>query len=400
MQRLNLNAPGCTEFLKQFDHKDVPLAKAILSNVRFVSASEYVQWLQERLRLLGEQDDAPVAFLIVRQLDNKVEDDPFHFAGTTPGSEGRDAHIMKAVAKSSKRKWFVAPNIEKMIEKKVRRIVFICDTVGSGQELTRYVDAVFKNPKIKSWVSNGWIQRIDIAAGVVMDKGASVWSTFVRSVRYSQKVLGASHLQDLNIDAFYNPAPITKHKDFRREQLRALLMDYARTRLSLRKPERFGLGYKKSEGSVVFEPNVPNNLPALLWMDSNNWEPLFRGRSMDRPELFEETDSQSNEQQSQDEHGEHRYRATREERELLDILTKTKSYTQICRRMRDTPASVTRSIECLRRRGWVSAEDELTELGKEVLRLDRERNFDNDIARLAPTEIYIPLARSRGSTDD
>lgn len=400
MQKLKLDAPDIRIFLEQFDEHDKALAISILSNVRLVTASEHVQWLLSNINTLGLDGTGTVAFLIVRQL-NKT-DDPFYFSGKTPGSEGRDAHIVKALTKSKKSHqsnsdWLVAPSLDEMAKKKVRRLVFVCDIVGSGTELTKYVQFVFNHKTIKSWISGGFIKKIDVVASVVMDVGIETWLNFLESTKQNRKLLNTNNLDQLGESALYNPKPITEHPSFSQNELRQFLRNYSNRHYSSDTSKNYSLGYKNSEGSVIFEPNIPNNLPALLWMDGKNWKSLFRGRSMNRPELFEDMQIEPGQREWNTQIKtviiERRYRMSLSQQDILNILNQTRSHARICRELGLPLYHVNQVITELKVRGWVSEELRVTDEGHKALNLNKASKSTQEVAPLSPTEIYIPSAR-------
>ncbi|MGW2322307.1 phosphoribosyltransferase-like protein [Streptomyces sp. NPDC001233] len=158
-----------------------------------------------------------------------------------------------------------AMTIDLLQKRRARSLVFVSDYAGSGEESLAYARAWLRNATIRSWRSLKLI-RLHLVLFAATTAG-------LRRIRASGLYDGVSVLHrgmDLPSAQW--------HKD-ELGRIRKLCEDYARR-------TEDGPGWSGSEGLLVFEHTVPNNLPSILRQakgrtrrPDGQWAPFFEHRT-------------------------------------------------------------------------------------------------------------------------
>ncbi|MFF3366332.1 hypothetical protein ACFYV0_33245 [Streptomyces misionensis] len=263
------------EWLTNFGPGDTETARQLLDSLHIVSETTFRQGLLEHLGsvLAGEASlEKPAALYGVRSCEptdtmfiNKVS--PQVSGGDGGGSELIVQNIIRDVQRSLDTSVVTrnAMTIDLLRTRRARSLVFVSDYAGSGKESLAYARAWLRNATIRSWRSLKLV-RLHLVLFAATTTG-------LRRIRASGLYDGVWVLHrgmDLP-SAQWHTDELTR--------IRKLCGDYAR------RPED-GAGWSGSEGLLVFEHTVPNNLPSILRQTrgrtrrpDGKWAPFFEHRT-------------------------------------------------------------------------------------------------------------------------
>ncbi|MEO5655100.1 MAG: hypothetical protein ABIR00_03840 [Nitrosospira sp.] len=263
-------------WLNQIDEADRRLARDFLSMLTLVSHTEFERTV-ERLILRRVADiEGPIALFAVRELPKDCRDSYFNVAcgpegststdaitrGADIGSEGRVVSFLRNLARACPRTLLNHPTIERMRNENCRAIFVIDDVLGSGNQTSSFLSAMWKDSTIKSWVSLGYL-HFEVICYAVSEAGLQN----LQKHRVKPKIEYEYFCPTL---ADIQPQKLQK-------PLSDIFKKYARRTLR----PNLSCGYGNVSALMVFEHGCPNNTPAMLWAlpaHKNLWFPLFPNR--------------------------------------------------------------------------------------------------------------------------
>src|SRR5690606_38134443 len=149
-------------WLSQFPEGQRSLAKLLLSRLQFVSGDTYAEWLRGVVALLPA--DQVHALYSVRKLEDdqacywNEEGEPVTRPGSSLGSEDLVYSLISNQVRSSAGRLLDHPSPQELKNKKVRSYVLIDDSIGSGDRVAGFINAMLRHPTFLSWWSFGWIR--------------------------------------------------------------------------------------------------------------------------------------------------------------------------------------------------------------------------------------------------
>jgi hypothetical protein len=265
-------------WLENFRAYDQPAATMLIDSLRFVDVGTMQSGLKARIERLAEMGTIQPPALVVperslkslpleRKTANPVAFQDFEpGAGLSilPGSEAFAASIIRDLLSEDRstgqRRWIASDaGLLELRQQRCRSVVVIADYIGSGQQVLRLIEAIARNPTIRSWRSYHLLRSFVVAFAIADD-------AFTR--------LEASRVVDAVWSAEAAPtfwtAPWT-------DCVRGAIVDLCR-RECFPKYRSRALGYKGSCGLFASQRGAPNNLPALFIQQQAGWQPLFPGR--------------------------------------------------------------------------------------------------------------------------
>lgn len=265
------------KWLAQFrDSKDRALATQFIDGLRLISLRELEASLASAIVSLQERLDKTIAVYPVTPPNPKsiigyhpfeggITDAWSRFAGRREqyGSEGRVGHMLTGLQREFERlnktsTIECAPTVKHIRTQKIQHIVFVDDVCGSGTRILDFWQNVV--PKsIKSRLSYGKIQ---------------LWIIVYATTAVGRAALKKA-LPPFPIENFISAHPELQLQDANGEIAR-LCNNYA----SLIGMPTGALGYKSAICPVIFEYGCPNNLPVMLWKNTNVWAGLFPNRAI------------------------------------------------------------------------------------------------------------------------
>ncbi|MGP5523683.1 phosphoribosyltransferase-like protein [Glutamicibacter arilaitensis] len=173
---------------------------------------------------------------------------------STPGSEGLIGHLLRDV----QGKGVLQPtdSLSTLRTRRVRTILVVTDTIETGNQVAKFVQALLANRTLKSWKSFGWIK--------------------IRVVSYAVSKVGVERLSLVNaVDAvnFVRSAPTIYSLPWPAADINQAIDVCTRNGQG-----RDLLGYGEQASLFGFQDRVPNTIPRIFRQSGEDWSPLFEGK--------------------------------------------------------------------------------------------------------------------------
>ncbi|MDT0379404.1 hypothetical protein RM572_11555 [Streptomyces sp. DSM 42041] len=154
-------------------------------------------------------------------------------------------------------------SLELLKDRRVRRLVFVSDYAGSGDEALKYARTWLRNPTIRSWRSLKLVQLHLVL--------------FAASTTALKRLDASPYYDGVHVLHCGMDFPSADWEPAERNRIRLLCNTYAHSVGGAR-------GWSDSEGLVVFEHTIPNNLPMVVHQTKGRspygkWVPFFRHRT-------------------------------------------------------------------------------------------------------------------------
>lgn len=283
--------PSYTErkiWLNQFSHNsyDYSVAETIVDNAVFVEELEIRNSFAHYFSTLNRY--IPTAFYIERALQRTCSPLPpamydeikikkagrrkyirraegtaaqpvksLHYKAQSTGSEGYFANMISKMCErtSSRKKFYLHPDMDTLRTNKVRKIVIVTDFIGSGERMTRMLDSLWRLATFRSWTSSKFI-HFEVVCYAHTAQG------FDRVKHHSSKP---------GIQSFWGECPTIWDRFAGQERARVIELC-----------QRYGsfnqnpLGYEKSGALIGFFHSLPNNTVAILRKDFDTKSKVWR----------------------------------------------------------------------------------------------------------------------------
>ncbi|HHQ4309214.1 TPA: phosphoribosyltransferase-like protein [Serratia fonticola] len=266
-------------WLSQFHEDDQPFASLLLKKIQWVSAYDFETSISDHIKLIDESLEGATALFVEREVllgemvYTSSESKPRRAKGCSfepiksidsnheVGSEGILNTIATSISRSNSQKYHHFPSAEKIRERKIRKIIIMTDTIGTGSQLYSYLSCFWRVPSIRSWVSSGFI-KFYVVCYAASESG----------VDYAQ-----SH--PTRPDVIYSRICPTIQNSFPREE-QAKIYEICKKYNPVKNGGQIGaLGYGGISALILYSHGLPNNAPSILYKRSSKWTPLFRGRT-------------------------------------------------------------------------------------------------------------------------
>lgn len=270
-------APEIRAWLSQFDAGQQQIAKMLLHHLRFVSRDAFSSWLR---RAVGKLPKGELhALYSVRKLEQEqtafwsLSGDPVARPGTSQGSEDLVYSLISGLVRSSNGLFLDHPSLLNLKEKKVRSYVLVDDSIGSGDRVSGFINAMLMHPTFLSWWSFGWVKIHVISFARPREAEAKI----------IDKVRGSSHGKRKlrKVDKIKFTSEIVYETDWyeaRWGKEYKSIIDLCEQITDISRWECFGYGDVMA--NIVFHHSVPDNLPGMLWCSNENWRGLMPGRAV------------------------------------------------------------------------------------------------------------------------
>jgi len=268
------NSHEIQDWLKQFPVPQRSTAVDLVLKLKFVPGDVYSDWLKKTLLNL----DGRFAVYAVRKF---VGDDPHilwdakgecaRHVIRSSGSEDLVRSVFRSLLRLEPRRFFDHPSLKQLRESRPDEIVLLDDSIGSGKRTLDYINAMLGNPTFLSWWSYGrikfhvisFLRNDDSRQSIIRKMPGSDHAT--RRYPKSSKVSFSSY-------KVYRATSLREHWGSRFESI----LDLCESTTEVPKSRRLGFGDTMS--NVIFYHSVPNNIPGLLWFNSQKWQALFPSR--------------------------------------------------------------------------------------------------------------------------
>ncbi|MFG2800283.1 phosphoribosyltransferase-like protein [Streptomyces pseudovenezuelae] len=266
--------PQGEAWLANFRPDDALLAQQVLDSLHFFSSTTFRQGLTELLHSVLTStgpSDQPAALYSVhssRESSTMFMGDREPLVPRTGGSELIVQNIVRATELAFDNAVVSrgTSSLELLKGRRVRRLVFVSDYAGSGDESLGYVRSWLRNPTVRSWRSLKLVQ-----IHLVL---------FAASPTALKRLNGSPYYDGVHVLHCGMDFSAADWDQSERDRIREVCSTYAHSKGGAH-------GWGGSEGLVVFEHTIPNNLPMIVRQTKGpppygTWEPFFRNRTAPR----------------------------------------------------------------------------------------------------------------------
>jgi hypothetical protein len=266
-------------WIRQFKLDDQRLATALLDEMRLVTHAELIDGLRTLVAIRSESIDGPVGLYAEREVvwnqrlfkeSNKVPRratgqgpkliNPLRMNSRHVGSEGIVASLITELSRENPDKYYSHPGPDAIRKANIRSFTILTDFIGSGNQMSHYLDSAWRVRSVKSWHSFGWL-RFDVIAYSCMGAGRRRVET---------------HPSRPNV-SMVTPCPnVAESFGCKTQEVMRLCRYYD--------PNRSGdpadsMGYDGAGALIAFAHGCPNNVPRLLHKSKKDaWRALFPAR--------------------------------------------------------------------------------------------------------------------------
>lgn len=262
-------------WLLQFCDDSRPQAVELLLRLQFVSRDAYSEWLKKAIASTVHVESAVYS---VRKFADDVEciwDESGKCHLRPAGSLGSEDLVQSTIANIRKDcSVFLLdhPDIDTLRNKRIKKILLLDDSIGSGNRVASFLQRMLKNKSFLSWWSYNRVEFNVISFARMLEAEEVICGRLPGANRKPRKYPATSKIRFLS------------HLAYRQQGLEQRWGPSAKYLISLCSdqegiPEKWQWGYEATMANTVFYHSVPNNLPGILWYQSDNWQPLFPNRS-------------------------------------------------------------------------------------------------------------------------
>ncbi|WP_199450853.1 phosphoribosyltransferase-like protein [Vibrio harveyi] len=287
-------------WLSQFLPEHRGVAAQLLDSLHIVSTEDMRSDLRVLIEDIARDRSQKSALLPIRECaaqesiydtQNPTISPVLQSATESLGSEAFISNLYTELTRARKRQFMLekvqvngerkelAPSLSFMKHHKFKNLFLVDDLIGSGDRVVSYLDALFRNKTINSWVSYGYI-KVHIVSFMATDEGKRVVSRAIK------------RRKNVSLHVMHRAPSLRDLADIK--ALEWLCKSYAD------KNTQYPLGYKESAVRVVFTHSAPNNLPSILYrpvytkfrpnnapsLNLSQWAAMFPNRTI--PEQFKQ----------------------------------------------------------------------------------------------------------------
>lgn len=270
-------SPEIQSWLSQFPVENRQTAKMLLHRLKFVSRDEFSTWLR---RAIGRFPSSETyALYSVRKLDDTQAvfwdeaGNPVVRPGTSLGSEDLVYSLISNLARSSNGQLLDHPTLDVLKNQQVRNFVLIDDSIGSGDRISGFINAMLAHPTFLSWWSFGWIKLHIVSFARPREAEKRVISK-VRGSDHGKRRFRKSDKITFSSEVVYEAG----WHEARWGDSHAEIINLCRAQTKI--PAKRRLGYGDVMANMVFYHSVPNNIPGVLWCKNDRWNGLMPGRAI------------------------------------------------------------------------------------------------------------------------
>ncbi len=269
------SSPEIQQWLLQFPPERRIAAQSMLSRLRFVSRDSYSQWLLDALSSLPQGKTC--ALFAVRKTEKAAlelwddEGQVIARPGISQGSEDLVYSLISNAKRSHPTRFFDHPGIEEIRKQRIKYMVLIDDSIGSGDRVSEFIGKMFANKSFLSWWSLGWV-RIIVLSFSRTHESESVIRNALKGSSHPIRVHPKSTKIHFISDKVYSAAALEQR--WGKDYLDLLHLCDEQTRVG--KWARRGFGNVMA--NTLFFHSVPNNMPGIFWFSNDRWKGLFPGR--------------------------------------------------------------------------------------------------------------------------
>jgi hypothetical protein len=264
-------------WLTQFSSNDMFTAMSMLSRLKFISRDEYSSWLLIKLGAYSKLES--VAVYAVRKFRNNAQCLWQKNGNTQPrpaqtqGSEDLVSSIISNANRRHNNCFLDHPSLTVLKDKKVRHIILLDDSVGSGKRVADFLQLMTCSKTFMSWWSGGYISLHILSYARTYQSEKAIFDRTPGSDHGNRKIRLSSKLK-FDSDLVYDAYDIHTRWGNSSKSILSLCASVKKVAKDRRK------GFGDVMGNIVFYHSVPNNIPGMLVSSVKGWIPLFPNRSL------------------------------------------------------------------------------------------------------------------------
>lgn len=269
-------SPEIQDWLSHFPEGQRTTAKLLLSRLQFVSRDVYSAWLQ---RVVAALPSGKIyALYSVRKL---VEGLPLWNEGgeivarpgNSLGSEDLVYSLVANLARANPQTLLNHSPLAELRDKNVHDYLLIDDSIGSGDRVSGFINAMLSHPTFLSWWSFGLIKIHVVSFARPREAEAKIVAKIKGSDHGKRKFRKSSKVE-FTSEMVYETNWLEGRWGENYQQVVQLCRGQPKI------PKWARLGYGEVLANLVFYHSVPNNIPGILWFANEKWQGLMPGRAM------------------------------------------------------------------------------------------------------------------------
>jgi len=270
------SSPEIQDWLSQFPEVERTTAKLLLSHLQFVSRDVYSAWLQRVVAALSS--GKTYALYSVRKLEDGLPlwnegGDIVARPGDSLGSEDLVYSLVANLARTNSQTLLDHSSLTELRDKKVHDYLLIDDSIGSGDRVSGFINAMLSHPTFLSWWSFGLVKIHVISFARPREAEAKIVAKIKGSDHGKRKFRKSSKV-DFTSEMVYETDWLEERWGENHQQVIQLCRSQTKI------PTKRRLGYGGVMANLVFYHSVPNNIPGVLWFTNEKWQGLMPGRAM------------------------------------------------------------------------------------------------------------------------
>ncbi len=269
-------SPEIQNWLSQFPEVQRTTAKLLLSHLQFVSRDVYSAWLQRVVAALPSEKI--FALYSARKLKDgsplwNDEGDIAARPGDSLGSEDLVYSLVANLVRANPSVLLDHPSLAELRDKKVHDYLLIDDSIGSGDRVSGFINAMLSHPTFLSWWSFGLVKIHVVSFARPREAEAKIIAKIKGSDHGKRKFRKSSKI-DFTSEMVYEADWLEGRWGENHQQIIQLCRSQTKI------PTKRRLGYGGVMANLVFYHSVPNNIPGVLWFTNEKWQGLMPGRAM------------------------------------------------------------------------------------------------------------------------
>ena len=273
----NLQCQEISQWVLQYPERMQITVKSILLHLEFISRDQYSEWL--KLAVSEFPSEKKYSLYSVRKLNKNSkkiwneEGETIDRPGASQGSEDFVCSLISNIIRdTSENNIFDHSSINDLRKNKIRDIILIDDSIGSGSRITIFINAMLSHSTFLSWWSFGWITLHIVSYARQREAENKIIANVRGSNKYNMKCKKSSKISFTSARTYS-----LRHLDSRWGRECQEILKFCESRTAILK--KYRKGYGDVMANLVFFHSVPNNIPGIMWFQNNKNNALFPNRS-------------------------------------------------------------------------------------------------------------------------
>ena len=262
-------------WLDQFQGVERDVAIDLLLHLRFVTRDGFSEWV--RNTILNISSDKIALYAVRKFKDNCLWNSIGKMVGrpgTALGSEDLVYSLIRQLDREFHR-CFDNPDLDTLRKHRIRDIVLLDDSIGSGGRLSDFARKMFDHPTFMSWWSYGLI-RLHVVSYARTREGEGKIISHIPGSNHARRKFPKSTKLNFYSKIVYS----IRHFETRWGNRFDDLLKTCNAKAQI--PKKYRRGYGEVMGNIVFYHSIPNNIPGMLFWsnEQGSWKPLFPARTI------------------------------------------------------------------------------------------------------------------------